>query len=1064
MDLLPTPMLQTPRASLLLAVALLCATSFPAVAQDADTNAVVDPAFLQAFDFRMVGPHRGGRVTAVAGYPSHPPALYFGAAGGGVWKTTNNGLSYRNLTDGYLAVGSIGAIAVASADSKVVYVGTGSACIRSNVSTGRGVYKSLDAGDSWMFAGLPEAGQIGAIVIHPDDPDLVYVAALGHPFGPNPERGVYRSYDGGDTWEQVLYVSDSTGAVALSMNPADPNEIYAAMWRAERKPWTIISGGVEGGLFKTEDAGDTWTRLRAGLPSGLVGRIDVAVSPADPRRVYALFEAPGDSAGLYRSDNAGASFERINTQKSLTYRPFYYTHVHADPLDSDRVYVSNETFFVSSDAGASFRRIDTPHGDHHALWIHPRNPRVLFQGNDGGATVSLDAGDTWSSLYNQPTAELYHVVVDNRVPYRLYGEQQDNTTISVPSLSPTAAAPLHPIQHWEAVAGCETGPIAVHPTDPDIIYGGCKGRFSRYNRRTGQEKQYWVYPHFNYGHAAEDMPYRFQRTAPIEVSPHDPSVIYTASQFVHRTSDEGVHWEVISPDLTAFEPGKQGYSGGPITRDITGEEIYSAIYQLRESPLEEGVLWAGSNDGPVHLSLDAGATWTDITPDSLPPGGRVQTIEPSPHRRGSAFIAVYRYMLDDWQPYIFRTDDYGAHWTRLTDGTNGIPADHPVRVVREDPDRAGLLYAGTEFGLFVSFDAGAHWQPLQRDLPATPVTDIRVHRKDLVLSTMGRSFWILDDLSPLHRLEPGGPATHRLFPPRDLLRLRWDTPGERFDGANPEYPPSGALIYYFVGNDEEAPVSLEILDDAGTVIRSYSSDGAPSGNQRPATMHEPPGESSATPALARSAGMHRVAWDLRYEGPESLDSEHRPEQGPLVPPGTYRVRLRIGAWTATESFTLRMDPRVEADGVTPADIEAQALLALRVRDALTALRQTVIRIRTLKTRLEERRQAMAEGDDLARRIAGLVQRLDAIERRLVQTGEGKVGAQLQPRLMRQFTYLYGMLDTADQRPGEDAYLRMDDLDLQWNEHLRDLEQVIETGLAPLNQALEAMGQSPVNED
>ena len=1027
-----------------------------------DTNNVVDPAYLEAFDYRMVGPFRGGRVTAVAGVGGRRPTLYMGATGGGVWKSTNNGLSYKNVSDAYFDVGSIGAISVAASDSNVVYVGTGSACIRSNVSTGRGVYKSLDAGESWMFSGLPEAGQIGSIAVHPEDPDLVYVAALGHPFGPNPERGVYRSFDGGDSWEQVLSVSDSTGAVSISMNPGDPEEIYAALWRAERKPWTIISGGGQSGLYKTSDSGDTWFELTEGLPDSLVGKIDVSVSPADPNRVYVLVEAPDGAGGLYRSDDAGVSFEHINAQKSLIYRPFYYTHVHADPNDADVVYVSNENFFVSTDAGQNFSRINTPHGDHHALWINPDDSNFLFQGNDGGATASLDRGRTWSSLYNQPTAEMYHVVVDDRIPYRLYGEQQDNTTISVPSLPP-AASTLHPIQHWESVAGCETGPIAVHPTDPDIIYGGCKGRFSRFNRRTGQEQQFWVYPYFNYGHAASEMPYRFQRTSPIEISPHNPSVIYTTSQYVHKTTNEGLNWTIISPDLTAFEPDKQGYSGEPITRDITGEEIYSAIYQFRESPLEEGVLWAGSNDGLIHVSRDGGDSWLNVTPDSLLPGGRVQTIDPSPHRRGSAFIAVYRYMLDDWKPYIYKTDDYGASWTLLTSGSNGIPADHPTRVVREDPNRAGLLFAGTEFGMFISFDHGAHWQSFQLDLPATPVTDIRIHDKDLILSTMGRSFWILDDLSPLYQFDENPIASHRIFSPAPLDRIRWRTAPRTFDGAEPEYPPFGGLFYYYLQEAPESELYLDILDDTGEIIRSFNSTVEPSSGEEdaPLTMqhfYEAPATESI---LSDDPGMHRFAWDLRHAGPGVLKPGGYQEDGPLVPPGSYQVRLRVDDWEETVSFELRMDPRIEADGVTVADIEAQVLLSLRIRDAITELRHAVGQIRRLTATLDERSEILSASEAVAQLAGELHDALSRLENQLIQTQEGKIGAQLQPKLMRQLTYLYSMLDVADQKPGEDAYQRIEDIEIELENHLKTLESLLNERIQALNADLESLGQQPV---
>ncbi|MEE9470177.1 MAG: hypothetical protein V3W32_00550, partial [Gemmatimonadota bacterium] len=653
----------------------------------------------------MIGPSRGGRVTAVAGHADLPGTFYMGAVGGGVWKTTDYGQKWYNVSDGFFRTGSIGAIRVAGSDPNVVWVGTGSDGLRSNVIAGRGVYRSGDAGETWDLVGLGDVGQIGAVLVHPTDPDIAYVAAIGHAFGPSPERGVFRTTDGGRTWERVLFVSDSTGAVDLEFAPDDPSVLYAATWRAERKPWTIISGAREGGVFKSEDGGDTWKRLTQDLPHGLVGKGDLAVSAADPDRLYVLIEAePG--GGLYRSDDRGESFELVSTQNGLLNRPFYYTNVDADPSDADVVYVNNEGFFRSTDGGRTFARRPTPHGDNHDMWINPDDSDLFIQSNDGGANVTRDGGETWSTQRNQPTAELYQVDLDDRFPYWAYAGQQDNSTIAVPSLPPFPAPGGH-TAYWRAIGGCETGPAVPKPGNPDIVYANCKGRFGRYNLATGQEQQYYVGAQSMYGHNPRDLIYRFQRVSPIEVSPHDPGVVYHASQYVHRTTNEGLTWETISPDLTANEPDKQVISGGPITRDITGEEFYSTIYALEESPLEKGLIWTGANDGPVHVTRNGGVRWDEVTPSDLPPGGRVQSIEPSPHQAGKAYIAVYRYLLGDWEPYIYRTTDYGASWTRLTSGDNGIPADHPTRVVREDPDREGLLYAGTEFGMFVSFDDGA---------------------------------------------------------------------------------------------------------------------------------------------------------------------------------------------------------------------------------------------------------------------------------------------------------------------------------------------------------------------
>ncbi|HVS62225.1 MAG TPA: hypothetical protein VMT85_01855 [Thermoanaerobaculia bacterium] len=1021
---------------------------------EADPNVVVSPELFGGMSYRMVGPHRGGRVTAVAGVVQHPETFYMGATGGGVWRTDDLGTTWRNLSDGFFATSSIGAIDVADSDPNVVYVGTGSACIRSNIITGRGVYGSTDGGDTWRFLGLRESGAIGDLVIHPDDPDLLYVAALGHIFGPNEERGVFRSRDGGESWEKVLWVSERTGAVDLSMDPSNPRKIFASAWTAERKPWTILSGSEESGLFVTHDRGDTWQRVTEGLPSGLVGKIAVEVSPADPDRVWALVEAPGDARGLYRSEDGGKSFRMVNGQISLTYRPWYYTHLTADPKNRDKIFVSNETFWLSVDGGDSFERRPTPHVDNHAMWIHPDDPDRMVQGNDGGANVSWNGGETWSPQWNQPTAELYQVAVDNAFPYRLYGAQQDNSTISVPSR--ISRRPEDPKQDWLVVSGCETGPVVPHPERASVIYGGCKGRHSVLDLATGQERHYWVYPHFNYGHDTRDMPYRFQRTAPMILSPHDPQTTYHGSHVLHRSRDEGRTWETISPDLTAFEDETQGYSGGPITRDITGEEIYSTIYAIAESPLEQGVLWVGANDGPIHLSRDGGASWSDVTPQGLPRGGRVNRIEASPHARGRAYAAIYRFQLDDWEPYVYRTDDYGRSWRRLTDGSNGIPADTPVRVVREDPEREDLLYAGTEFGMYTSFDGGRHWQPFQLDLPVTPITEIVVHRGDLVLSTMGRSFWILDDLTRLHQLGADAAAGHRLYSPRPVHRVDWVSGLERsFPGHAPEYPESGAFIDYTLAADVEE-IRLEVLDAAGDVTRAFDGRAVQDEETEPAMGGPPFSRSRPGRSLATVRGSHRFVWDLRLEGPRPLRGGRGDSGGgPMVLAGRYPVRLTVGDWSQTAELEVLADPRVTAAGITTEDLEAQVELQTSVRDAIERLRRTVRTIRGLREQTDDLRSrasaARLDEDGELGALAGRVREaLSELEGLLVQVEEGKVGAELEPQLDSQLTYLYGMISSADQRPGQDAYDRFADVEEELASHVAALEALRQGELAELN--------------
>ena len=1004
-------------------------------------NEAYDPALFSGMDYRMIGPSRGGRVTTVAGHRAHPGTFYMGSTGGGVWRTSDYGLSWQNISDGHIrTTASMGAIQVADSDPDVLYVGTGSDGLRSNVITGRGIYKSTDAGKSWTFLGLRDTGQIGAVEVHPTDADLVYVAALGHPFGPNKERGVYRSKDGGETWTNVLFVSDSTGAIDLEMSPDNPSEIYAAMWRGERKPWTIISGAAsEDGIYKSTDGGDTWTKLENGLPQGLIGKIDLSISPADPDRVYALVEAPEPKEGLYRSDDRGRTFRLVGDTTGLMNRPFYYTNVHADPTDADVVYVSNESFFKSTDGGETFEVIPTPHGDNHDLWINPDNPELMVQSNDGGANVTLDGGKTWSTQLNQPTAELYQVHVDSQFPYWIYAGQQDNTTIMVPSLPPAGGSVFGPEGDWKAVGGCETGPAVPKPGDPTIVYSNCKGRFGRYSHATGQEKQYYVGAQNLYGRNPAELIYRFQRVVPIEVSPHNPDVLYHASQYVHRTTDEGVTWERISPDLTANRPERQMASGGPITRDITGEEHYSALYVVEESPLEQGVIWVGSNDGPVHVTRDSGATWTDVTPPDMPPEGRIQTIEPSPHQPGKAYVAGYRYLLDDWAPYLYRTTDYGRTWTRIADGTNGIPDDFPTRVIREDPEKEGLLYAGTEFGLFISFDDGRRWQPLQLDLPVTSVTDLKVHEGDLVVGTKGRSFWILDNLTPLHQLTDSvARADVHLFQPRDAYRMRYETGGD--DPTDPEYPPPGADIDYYLAQEPAGAVMLEILDSQGNVVQRFSSEVGGRTSEPVQAMRAPTTATTGTPRLSKEAGMHRFRWDLAYPGPLMPDGD-RDDNGPLAVPGAYRVRLTVGDSVQTRPLRLRIDPRVAKDGVTVADLKKQLRLNLQIRDAISEAAQAAQAMEDMKADLE---RALEKGQMTDTDVQTARSALSELEAELVTSEKGSYP---QPMLLDQLRYLYGMTTRADQRLGQDAFERFKELRGQLDRFLGKLEQTKQETLA-----------------
>ncbi len=990
----------------------------------------LDTSQLHALRYRMIGPARGGRVTTVTGVPQEPMTFYMGASGGGVWKTTNAGITWSNISDGYFAAASMGSIDVADSDPNVIYAGTGSEGLRSNVSIGRGIYKSIDAGRTWKFVGLRDAGQIGSIVVHPTDPDIAYAAAVGNPFKRNSERGVYRTRDGGKTWQLVLFISDSTGAVDLELQPGHPNVVYAAMWRAERKPWTIISGAHEGGIYKSEDAGDTWTRLRNGLPNGLVGKADLAVSPAKPDRLYVLTEAkPG--SGLYRSDDAGKTFIAVDTTtRGLITRPFYYTNIDADPNNADIVYVGTEGYYKSVDGGRTWAMAPTPHGDNHDLWINPRNSSIMIQSNDGGANVSLDGGRSWSTQDNQPTAEIYQVYVDNQVPYHVYGAQQDeNNELILPSLPTTAKSLDDPIQAWTPGPGCETGPVMPNWANPDTVYGGCKGQFSRMSLRTGQEKQYWIGDQSLYGNPGKDLIFRFQRVSPMEVSPHDSRIVYFGSQYLHRTRDEGVTWEKMSPDLTWNPPERQQrVSGEPITIDVTGEEVYSTLYAIRESPLRRGVIWTGSNDGPFFVTRNDGKTWKNVTPPSQPKGCRVQNIEPSPHRVASAYYAVVCYLLGDFRPYLWRTDNYGATWTLLTNGSNGIPADFPTRVVREDPEREGLLYAGTDFGVFISFDNGSRWRPMQLNLPVTPVTDMKVHRGDLVLSTQGRSFWILDDVVALTQLSDRVIAERaHLFKPRDAYRIRYASSfgGEesnRASPADPQYPPQGAMIDYWLGLGARTSVTIEIVDRGGDVMRRFTSDAQSS--IFPPGLTPPNLVSTGTPRLSNNPGLNRVIWDFAYPGPWDSTPRRSGRDGPLAPPGTYTVRLTAGGVTSSEPLVVRPDPRVVRDGVTTEILREQLAHNLRVRDMVSEVNVAVAKLAFI--------DKTGKDADVLRRLQSLQQLLITPPIRYSE-----------PALQSHIQYLYNAAMGADQKVGHDVVTRYLQLRAQLDDALRQLRPLIQ---------------------
>jgi photosystem II stability/assembly factor-like uncharacterized protein len=1015
------------------------------------TQPVNHSLFEAGLQYRCIGPARGGRVTAVTGIPSRPFTFFMGATGGGVWRTDDAGLNWHNISDGYLAAASIGAIAVAPSDPNVLYIGTGAADVRGNVSAGKGMYKSLNGGKTWTAAGLENAGQIAGIVIHPADPDWVYAAVLGNIFGPNPDRGVFRSRDGGRSWKKVHFVNDRTGAVDLVMDPSNPRILYAGMWTAERKPWTFIDGSADGGVWKSTDSGDTWKKLENGLPTGKVGRIGIAVSPADPQRVWVQIEAQEETlGGLYRSDDGAATFHRVNRSHELRQRAWYYSRVYADPKDRNTVYALNVRFWKSIDGGANFEPVRTPHSDNHALWINPDNPLIMVEGNDGGANVSLNGGKTWSSILNQPTAEFYRVTADNSFPYRVYAAQQDNTTISVPS---RWEADISPLQHWYSAGGGESGHIAVDPRNPDLLYAGNYiGQITRKDRKAGHQKDIVAYPQMHDGLAPRDIRYRFQWNAPIRISPHRPDVVYHCSQFVHRSADNGKTWEVISPDLTTNNDRYLDLPGGPIQHDHTGVELFCTIFAFEESPHQAGELWAGSDDGLVHLTKDEGRTWVNITPKTMPANATVNMIELSAHQPGRALIAAHKYRENDFRPYIFLTDDYGQNWKLIT---AGIPAGHFVRVVREDPLRKGLLYAGTEYGMYLSFDEGRQWQPFQLNLPLTPIADMMVKNGDLVVATQGRSIWILDDLSPLRHIEEQeSTAAGWLYAPRPAHRNQFGNYAH--DPAAPDPAPNGALLYFRLpaAPDSTQPLRISILDASGKARRVFS-----------AQPDKDKGEENLPTA---AAGLNRLEWDLRYEKPKVLEKavfSLADVSGLKALPGLHQVVLEIGNKRWDQPLVLQKDPRwTQSD----TDLRAQYELAMRVKSLLESCHQSVEKLRAARTQIQDvfnRKSAAKLPVSTQAQKEMILKKLNELEEDLIQhrSESGQDPINYPSKIDDQIAYLYSIVNHQDDRPNAGAYERLSDLEKELAPLTERLNAILEQDVAALNAALLQQGVRVVGE-
>ncbi len=1015
----------------------------------------IDSTQLQTLKWRSIGPNRGGRSIAVAGSSSRPLEYYFGAVGGGLWKTSDGGVRWQPVTDGKLRSSSVGAVAVSESNPDVVYIGMGETCFRGNIMQGDGVYRSTDGGKTWQHLGLAETQAISKIRVHPKNPDVAFVAAFGHPYGRNTDRGVYKTTDGGKSWRKVLYRDDRTAAIDISIDPNNPDVLFAAMWEAFRTPWTMSSGGPGSGLFKSIDGGEHWTEItrNPGLPPGVVGRIGVSVSPQDGNRVYAIVE--NADGGVFRSDDAGATWKRTNDERKLRQRAFYYTHITADPQNKDRVYVENVSFWRSDDGGATFpTSISGSHGDHHDLWIAPNDNRRMAQANDGGGAVSVNAGQSWSAQ-DFPTAQLYHVATTTDEPYHVCGAQQDNSTLCLPSRGwdNLRGAQSDSLGDWMYdVGGGESGYIAPDPKNPDIIYAGSQGALlTRYDRSNDQIRDVQVYPRFFSGEPASALPERWQWTYPIVFSPKNPRLLYTSSQHLWVTRNEGQSWTRISPDLTRADTSTLGFSGGPITHDMNGPEIYATIFAVAPSPLDTAIIWTGSDDGLVYVTRNHGRTWTNVTPTGLPKFARISIIDASRADSGTAYVAAKNYQNDDRAPYLYKTHDFGRTWTKIT---AGVRADDYAHVIREDPTRSGLLYAGTEHGAYVSWDDGANWHRLSLNLPDTQVSDLVVEDHDLVIATHGRSLYVLDDIAPIRGFNATVATTPlRLYPPRPATR-----------GVNE------AVIQYSLTRVADS-VRVDILDATNHVVRTFRGTPKPSpadsaradSVQKAAaatrdTILEPQGcetprrrNQTANPTV--SAGLNRFVWDLRYPGatvfPCMIIWSAAPDQGPLAVPGRYQVRVTAyqngsPSLAATQPLTVRIDPRLK--GVSVADLQRQFDLAIRIRDKVSLADDAVLRIRRMRRQLADRAAREPAFADSANALAA---KLRDIEEELyqVRNRSGQDPLNFPIKLNNRIAALGRSVQTGHARPTDAAYRVYEQLSQELAEVLQRLAALERTNIA-----------------
>jgi photosystem II stability/assembly factor-like uncharacterized protein len=946
-----------------------------------------------AVQWRLVGPHRGGRSATVAGVASERNTFYFGATGGGVWKTTDGGKTWGNISDGFFG-GSIGAVAVADSDPNIIYVGGGEKTVRGNVSYGYGMWKSTDAGKTWEHLGMEESRFISRIRIHPSNPDIVYAAIMGDIFKPTEMRGVYKSTDGGKTWDRKLFASQVAGAVDLILDPKNPNILYATTWDIKRTPYSLESGGPNSKMFKSTDGGENWKEIsrNKGLPEGTLGIMGITVSPLNSNRLWAIIE--NLNGGVFRSDDGGETWEKTNEDRNLRQRAWYYSRIYADTQSDSTVYVMNVSYHKSTDGGKTFKGSNAPHGDHHDLWIDPKDNQRMIIADDGGAQVSFDGGESWSTYMNQPTAQFYRVTTDNHFPYRIYGAQQDNSTMRINHRNEGYGITEN---DWEVSAGSESGWLAVDPTDNDVVYGGnYGGLLQMLNHRTGARRNVNVYPDNPMGHGAEGMKYRFQWNFPIFFSPHDPKVLYTTSNQFHRSTNGGQTWETFSPDLTRNAKEKLGPSGGPITKDNTSVEYYSTIFAATESPLKKGVLWAGSDDGLVHVSVDNGRTWENVTPKDLPEWIQINSMEGHPFEEGGLYLAANSYKNGDFAPYLYKTTDYGKSWTKIV---NGIDAQHFTRVVRADPAKKGILYAGTETGMYISFNDGASWQPFQLNLPIVPITDLTIKDNNLIAATQGRSFWIIDDLTVIHQLSENiGNKPFHLFRPQDSYRLDGVRRESKTAGTN---RPGGVLVYYHLKEEPKEEVRLEFYDNQRNLIKEFSSKGI------------------EKDTLKYKTGSNEFNWNLRIpdaKGFEGMIMWSGPLRGPKVVPGDYLVRLIVDGQSQDQRFKVLPDLRYES---TQEDLQAQYDFLLKVRDKLTETHETITLIRKYKAELDT---IVQKNPRQKRRIEPVVNAISDIEKELYQTQNrsGQDPLNYPIRLNNKLAHLNSIVGTGEFRPTDGA--------------------------------------------